>query len=148
MLDKLMAGLLTQAEIFIAGWKTFFLPAEPFHFAYSFSLNASQTLNNQTLDLRLPYDFYVYTIARGSTGLFQFLLKASGGGVYFGNAPIRSDTLWSDDHPAFNLRRPFKIEAGASLVVDLQDLSAATNVGQIVLYGYKAASQFKRPNQG
>lgn len=143
---KMLADALGQISnylgVFVQGWKSFYLPAEPFVFVFPFTLLASATLNNQAMDLRLPYDYYVYAIGLASTGLFSFLLKASGGGVFFGNANVRSDTLWSALQPTFFLRRPFKIKANASLSVDLTDLSAAGNTGQIVLVGWKAASAY------
>lgn len=142
-LSDALASLQTLAGVFISGWKSFYLPAEPFINVFNFTLLASATLNNQAMDLRLPYDYYVYGIGRASTGIFSFLIKASGGGVYFGNANVRSDALWSANEPVLWLRRPFKIAAYASLSVDLTDLSAAGNVGQIVLVGWKAASQYQ-----
>lgn len=132
----------------VSGFKSFYLPAEPFINVFPFTLNANQVLNNQAIDLRLDYDLYVYGIARASTGLFSFLIKASGGGVFFGNANIRSDALWSANEPVLWLRRPFKIAAKASLSVDLTDLSVAGNTGQIVLVGWKSASQFAQGQTG
>jgi hypothetical protein len=149
-MDKLLAllnGYLSEhtqiAKVFISGWKSFFLPAEPLIFPFNFTLTASQVLNNQAFDLKLNYDYYVYGIGLGSTGLFSFGLRATGGGVFFTATNVRSDTLWSANQKVLMLRRPFKILAGGSLTVDLVDLSAAGNTGQIVLLGWKAASQMQ-----
>lgn len=137
-----LSSLTKLFTVLVQGFKSFYLPAEPYFNVFSFTLTASQALNNQAADLKLPWDFYVYGIARQSTGTFSFLLKGSGGGVFFGNAQVRSDALWSANEPVLWLRRPFKIAALASLSIDLTDLSAAGNTGQIIFVGWKAASQY------
>lgn len=145
-LGNAIAAPLTQAvklmTVLVQGFKSFYLPAEPYINVFNFTLTASQALNNQAADLKLPWDFYVYGVGRASTGLFQFLIKGSGGGVFFGNTQVRSDALWSANEPVLWLRRPFKIAALASLSIDLTDLSVAGNTGQIVFVGWKAASQY------
>ena len=142
MLADAFARIVSLFESFLAGWKTFYFPAEPFVFVFDLTLGASAVVNNQALDLRLPYDLYVYGIGRSGTGVFSFLLKGSGGGVFFGNANVRSDSLWSANEPVLWLRRPFKIEKNASLSIDLTNLTALSNTVQVVLVGWKSASQF------
>lgn len=137
------ARIAKVVEATLIGWKTFYLPAEPFINVFNFTLTALQALNNQAVDLRLPYDFYVYAIAVQSTGAFTYLIKASGGGVFFGNAQVRSLSLHSVNEPVLWLRRPFLIAAQASLSIDLTDLSNAVNTGQINLIGWKSESQYK-----
>jgi hypothetical protein len=138
----LLKVLSDNLKVFITGWKNIVWPAEPFINVFTATIPAviGSTLNNQALDLRLPYDLYVRGVGIFSTGLFSFLLKFSGGGVLLGNAQIRSTTLWSAQNPVLWFPRPFKIAAGASLSVDLTNLIAGTNTVEIDFIGWKGAN--------
>lgn len=124
------------------GFKTFWAPREPYVGVFPFTLLASQALSNQRFDLALDQALVVYAIGRGSTGLFSFLLKTAGANVLLGSAQIRSDALWGTTHPILYLRRPFAVSSKSYLTVDLTDLSAAGNSGQIVLLGYLTDGRF------
>ena len=144
ILNNSVTQFLDLFKVAVNGWKSFYLPAEPLFFAFNPPIvGALAAVNNQALDLRLPYAYYVYGIGRASTGVFSFTLKGASGGVVFMSANVRSDALWSVNEPVLWLRRPFKIAPMASLVADLTDISGAPNTIQIVLVGWKQASQYQ-----
>lgn len=146
LLQAFTSDVTDLLSVIVTGFKTFYLPAEPYFNIFNWpatgTIAGNATLPGQAMDLKLPWDLYVYGIARQSTGAFSFQIKGSGGGVFFQNAQVRSDTLWSANEPVLWLRRPFKVAKYASLTVDITDVSGANNAGQIVLVGWKAASQY------
>lgn len=132
------------------GFASFYNPGEPFIDVNDFTIPAviGSTLNNQQIALNLDFDLYIYAIGlapdtvRTAVGAFSLLLKAGGGNVLFGNAPVRSDGLWGPAVPVYTLRRPFKVAKGVNLMVDLTNQIAAENPIEIILVGWKSQSAY------
>lgn len=128
---------------------TFADPSEPFVSVNNYTIPAvaGSVLNGQQITLNVDFDLFCYAVALGpytvhTTTPFSLLLKSQGGQVLFGNAPVRSDVLWSDARPVFHFHNPFKILKGVNMTVDLTNNAAGANTVQIALLCWKSNSAF------
>jgi hypothetical protein len=149
IVTKGLASWAGYLQTFINGVASIFLPAEPYFHVFDFTLAGNQVLNDQPLDMQLPFEFDVHALGctyAADHSDFSFLFKGTGGGIFFGNQKINASALYlRDGDPVFWFHRPFTIAPLASMSIDLQELSGNAYTGQLVLCGYKSQSQYTTP---
>jgi hypothetical protein len=137
-----LGQLADAGNALAAMFQTFSWPAVPLWYAFDRDLLAGATQEDQNVDMAFDFNFLVYGIGIYSQYPFSWQLKTSGTAVLFSNALIRSATLWSAQNPVLFLRRPFKVQAKASMKITVRnDDPANPNTIQIVFIGWKEVEQ-------
>jgi len=115
----------------------------PFNYTYNISLTASQLLQGQVVSIFTEADFVWRGLVFQSTGLFAVQFQ-DGQGYYLSSGLMYSTNLPNSPGDPFPMFPEVFYPAGGRIYLNIQDLSVATNTGQILFVGanrYQVAQQ-------
>jgi len=106
----------------------------PFNYTYNISLTASQLLQGQVVSIFTEADFVWRGLVFQSTGLFSVQFQ-DGQGYYLSSGLMYSTNLPNSPGDPFPMFPEVFYPAGGRIYFNIQDLSVATNTGQILFIG-------------
>ncbi len=107
---------------------------QSFNYVYTFSLTSFQVLSNQSISILTEPDFLWRGLLFTSTGAFGIRFQ-DGQQYYLSNDFIQSGNLLGTAGDPFPVFPEVFYPAGGKIVLDIQDLSGASNTGQIIFIG-------------
>jgi len=103
-------------------------------YTYEIDLTTNQYLQGQVVAIFTEADFLLRGIVFHSTGLFGIQMQ-DGQGYFMSNALIYSTNLANSPGEPFPQFPQVEYPAGGQIIFNIQDLSGATNTGQIIFVG-------------
>lgn len=106
----------------------------PFDYTYAISLTANQLLQGQVVPIFTEADFVWRGLVFQSTGTFQVQFQ-DGEGYYLSSAMVFSTNMPNSPGDPWPRFPEIFYPAGGRIYLNIQDLSAAPNTGQMVFIG-------------
>ncbi len=115
----------------------------PFDYVYNQTLSASQTLNNEVVSIFTEADFAWRGLIFTSTGLFSVQFQ-DGQGYYLSSGMVYSTNMPNTPGDPFPRFPEVVYPAGGRITLNITELTAGTNVVQLLFVGvnrYRIGSQ-------